>query len=112
MNSRERVLAAAERRRPDRPPTSIRFTAEALALMQQFLGVGNSEYPLNEVLDALDIDEPAAGGYVLFPVYFSLDSAFADPLETWPPCNSGSAAANGFVGGDVLVTVASGMAPV
>ncbi|MCI0632074.1 MAG: dockerin type I domain-containing protein [Phycisphaerales bacterium] len=44
-----------------------------------------------------------------FPVYFSLDSAFVDPLT--PGANSGSAAAHGFVGGDVLVTSAAGAAP-
>ena len=40
------------------------------------------------------------------PVFFSLDSAFVDPLEAIvPPPNFGTAAANGFVGGDVLVGV-------
>jgi len=43
-------------------------------------------------------------------VYFSLDSAFPDPLEG-PPVNSGSAAANGFVGGDVLVSPLVPIAP-
>ena len=59
-------------------------------------------------LDALDIDtQPHA---LQGPVYFSLDSAFADPLEAiaGPPPNTGTAAANPppapfFVGGDVLV---------
>lgn len=39
-------------------------------------------------------------------VYFSLDSAFFDPLETVPrepPPNYGTAAANGLVGGDALL---------
>ncbi|MCC6680979.1 MAG: PEP-CTERM sorting domain-containing protein [Phycisphaeraceae bacterium] len=53
-------------------------------------------------LDALDID--AAPGK---PVYFSLDSAYPDPLEA-PGINYGTAIANGFVGGDVLVTTAGG----
>jgi hypothetical protein len=52
-------------------------------------------------LDALDIDRPPG-----FPVYFSLDSAFPDPLEA--AANTGTAAANGFVGGDVLVQFGGG----
>ena len=52
-------------------------------------------------LDALDVDtqppQPLGG-----PIYFSLDSAFPDPLEM-PPVNTGTAAANGFVGGDILL---------
>ena len=46
-----------------------------------------------------------------FPVYFSLDGPFFDPAEGVP--NTNSALFNGgFVGGDVLVTRAPGMAPV
>ena len=46
-----------------------------------------------------------------FPVYFSLDSGFADPLEVFP-ANSGSAIANGFASGaDILVTAAPGAVP-
>ena len=49
-------------------------------------------------LDALDVFEPiSTGGGV---PYFSLDSGIFDPLEGVP--GSGSAVANGFVGGDVL----------
>ncbi len=58
-------------------------------------------------LDAVDFETTLADRDG--PVYFSLDSAFSDPLEvpgsagggTVP--NYGTAAANGFVGGDVLV---------
>lgn len=57
-------------------------------------------------LDAWDIDAPPA-----FPVYFSLDSAFLDPLEGFP-ANSATAAANGFLGGDVIVTPVPGGPPV
>ena len=57
-------------------------------------------------LDALDIDtmppQPLGG-----PIYFSLDGRFPDPLEM-PPVNTGTAAANGFVGGDILVNPAPG----
>jgi hypothetical protein len=59
-------------------------------------------------LDALDVDTPVGPG-IIIPVYFSLDSAFLDPLEGFP--NSGSAVAQGFVGGDVLVTPAPGVGP-
>jgi hypothetical protein len=53
-------------------------------------------------LDAVDFDTTLADRSG--PVYISLDSAFADPLEVASaPPNYGTAAANGFVGGDVLV---------
>jgi hypothetical protein len=59
-------------------------------------------------LDAWDIDEPAFapvfGTPFLQQIYFSLDSVFADPLEAPLAINTGSAAAHGFVGGDVLVS--------
>jgi hypothetical protein len=64
-------------------------------------------------LDALDVDTASpAGGQPLqkFPVYFSLDASFVDPLEG-APVNSGSAAAIGFVGGDVLMTPSPGSPP-
>jgi len=49
-------------------------------------------------LDALDLEIGPA-----FPMYFSLDAAFPDPLE-FGPTNTGSAAAIGFMPGDVLVS--------
>lgn len=57
-------------------------------------------------LDAVDFDTELADRDG--PVYFSLDSAFSDPLEV-PAAgggsmpNYGTAVANGYVGGDVLV---------
>lgn len=60
-------------------------------------------------LDALSINTPTSAT-LPFPVYFSLDSRFFDPAEGVP--NTGSAAINGFVGGDVLVTRAPGLLPV
>ena len=51
-------------------------------------------------LDAVDVDTRKS--HVLNEIFFSLDSAFPDPLEV-APANSGTAARNGFVGGDVLV---------
>jgi len=59
-------------------------------------------------VDALDMDTKPQ--HLVGPIYFSLDSRFVDPIEGRPP-NLGSAAANGFVGGDVLVTSLAG-APV
>lgn len=44
------------------------------------------------------------------PVFFSMDSQFPDPLETFP-ANTGSAAAQGFNGGDVLMSDLSGAGP-
>jgi len=46
----------------------------------------------------------------IFPVFYSLDSQFPDPLEA-APANSATAAANGFVGGDVLVSMGPGVPP-
>jgi len=57
-------------------------------------------------LDALDLEGPPTTTY---PVYFSLDSAFIDPQTGI--ANSGTAAAQGFEGGDVLVTTAAGGPP-
>lgn len=48
-------------------------------------------------IDALDSLAPQER------IYFSLDTVFPDPLEV-PGFNTGTAAANGFVGGDVLMT--------
>jgi uroporphyrinogen decarboxylase len=52
MNSRERVLAAAERRKTDKVPTSLRCTPEVLQALISRLGVTTKQ----EVYDALDID--------------------------------------------------------
>jgi hypothetical protein len=59
-------------------------------------------------VDALDVHSPLSQTLV----FFSLDSGFPDPLTGLP--NTGSAAAHGFVGGDVLVTPVPlpGVAPV
>jgi hypothetical protein len=68
-------------------------------------------FDIGDTLDALDVDEGVGPQYAPFPVYFSMDSMFPDPLEG-PPVNTGSAAAHGFVGGDVLVTTAPGAPPI
>lgn len=56
-------------------------------------------------IDGLDLANPYAQGT---PVFFSLDSSFSDPRTSIP--NNGSAATNGFVGGDVLFIVVGGPA--
>lgn len=62
-------------------------------------------------LDALDLG--TTPGDRAGPLYFSLDTQFVDPLEApagaIPIPNYGTAAANGFVGGDVLVGVPAGV---
>lgn len=66
-------------------------------------------------LDAWDMDQQipvaVAGAVFSTPIYFSLDSQFADPLEMPLAFNTGTAVANGFVGGDVLVSLFGGAAP-
>jgi hypothetical protein len=80
----------------------------------RYPGVGLIE-PLPPVLgpvapgdnvDAIDLDTP----FGTFPVYFSLDAAFFDPLRGVP--NTGSALANGFPPAAVLVTPVPGAGPV
>ncbi len=56
MDSRDRVLAACERRRPDRPACSLRFTPEALESLRVHLGVPESDHVAQDVLDDLDTD--------------------------------------------------------
>lgn len=61
-------------------------------------------------LDGLDVNTVFAD--LTGPIFFSLDSLFADPLEPVPPFpNCGTAPFNGFSGADVLVSFAGG-APV
>lgn len=57
-------------------------------------------------LDAVDVDGPIAP---LGLAFYSLDAAFIDPLLGIP--NTGSALANGFVGGDVLASPVGGGPP-
>ena len=53
-----------------------------------------------------NLDAYSHENFPQLPIFFSLDAAFADPLETvggMAPPNTGAAVANGFVGGDVLM---------
>lgn len=64
-------------------------------------GGGAGQIDGGDNLDAVDFDSP---GDPTHPAYFSYDSAFRDPLETAAaPPGYGTAAANGFVGGDVAM---------
>jgi hypothetical protein len=65
-------------------------------------GWGLIEPAPGDNVDAMDLDLPDPWVSQTTCTYFSLDSGFLDPL--WNTPNSGSAAANGFVGGDVLVS--------
>ena len=61
-------------------------------------------------LDALDINTSKEN--VFKPIFFSMDSRFRDPLEAAPGTvvpNTGTAAGNGFSGGDVVVTLAGAL---
>ena len=60
-------------------------------------------------IDAIDVDSPTGPG-IPMPVFFSLDTGFPDPMEGFP--NSGTAAALGFVGGDILLCPGPGAPPV
>ena len=65
-------------------------------------GLGLIEPAPGDNLDALDVDLPDRFLPQTTCAYFSLDSAFFDPALS--VFNSGSAAAHGFVGGDVLMS--------
>ena len=65
---------------------------------------------LGDNIDALDIGTLVGGMFPPGGLYVSLDSAFLDPLELLP--NSGSAAASGFAGGDVLLIPTAGAPPI
>jgi hypothetical protein len=60
---------------------------------------------IGDNLDALNIDTTVAD--IAGPIYFSLDAAFTDPVELLP-ANTGTAAANNFLGGDILVSPGAG----
>lgn len=62
-------------------------------------------------LDAWDLDTPILQNETRQNVYFSLDSHFPEPFEPNPAVNTGTAVANGFVGGDVLISDLTGSAP-
>lgn len=85
----------------DGAPSATGFVAPGVGLIEP-----NPPGPFipdaGDNLDAVDVD--TIGPDLAGPIYFSLDGPFPDPMEPFSPLeNTGSAAANGFVGGDVLV---------
>ncbi|MEM9353036.1 MAG: hypothetical protein AAGA92_08480 [Planctomycetota bacterium] len=79
------------------------FAAPGLNLVEPNTPTLSSLPDQGDNLDAWDIDTPVFRFELATTVYYSLDSSYGDPLETFP-ANTGTAVANGFVGGDVLVT--------
>jgi hypothetical protein len=71
------------------------------------IGPSQSLPSAGDNLDALAVNQSPLT--VLWPVYFSLDAAWTDPLTGIQ--HSGSAAAHGFRPGDVLVSSGTGTAP-
>lgn len=66
------------------------------------------EFDAGDNLDALDVNTVDAD--LVGPIFFSLDAAFADPLEELNPPqgpNIGSAQQNGLSGADILVSMPS-----
>ena len=85
------------------------FTQKGLGLREPNPPGGGPVAP-GDNLDALAIGFlPGPIGFPPAGIWFSLDSGFIDPLTGVP--NSGSAVANGFLGGDVLHTVVPGGPP-
>jgi uroporphyrinogen decarboxylase len=79
MNSRERVLAAAERRRPDRPPIDLVCTPEAMAALRAHLGVATD----GEVLDRLDVDMRRVGLPFIGPAERSAAPLGSEGVDFW-----------------------------
>lgn len=79
MNSKERVRAAARREKTDRPPTSLRCTAEAWESIRRHLGVGTND----DVLDALDIDVRWIGLPFIGPAERSAAPLFSEGTDFW-----------------------------
>ncbi len=81
------------------------FGGPGLGLLEPNPPSPGQPFDQGDNLDAVDLD--TALNSVLGPIFFSMDSDFADPLEGFP-ANSATALGNGFVGGDVVVTPAVG----
>ena len=83
MDSRSRVLAVCERRRADRPATSMRFTSEALEMMRVHLGLATSDDMLNDVLDELEIDLRWISVPFIGPKERSTPTLFGEGTDFW-----------------------------
>lgn len=77
------------------------FGGPGLGLIEPNPPTPGTPFDPGDNLDAVNIDTTVVdiGG----PVFLSLDTTFGDPIEG-PGANTGTAAANGFVGGDVLIS--------
>ncbi|MGK0482222.1 MAG: hypothetical protein ACJAQ3_002201, partial [Planctomycetota bacterium] len=81
-------------------PSSSGYAYPGVGLREPIL-INTSPFETGDNKDAIEYADATFSG-----LYFSLDSGFVDPLEGLS--HSGSAAANGFVGGDVLHVTATG----
>ena len=83
MDSRNRVLCACERRKADRPPTSLRFTADALERMRVHLILPESDNLINDVCDELNIDLRWLPLPFIGPEDRSAPSLFGEGKDFW-----------------------------
>jgi len=79
MTSLERVRAAAERRKADRPCSSLRCTPEAWKALRDYFGVATDM----EVLDLLDIDLRWVGAPFIGPVEKSANPLGSEGTDFW-----------------------------
>lgn len=79
MNSRERVLAATERRRADRPAIDLTCTPEATAALKSYLGVSTE----TAVLDCLDVDMRRVGMPFIGPAERSAVPLGSEGVDFW-----------------------------
>ena len=79
MNSKERVLAAAERKRTDRPPTSLYGTPEAMERLRKYMGVATDA----DVMDELDIDLRWVGAPFIGPQERSTGTLEGEGTDFW-----------------------------
>lgn len=88
--------------------SSTLFTYPGLGLIEPTLATAEPLPSTGDDLDAFDADGVPFPG-TAFPIYYSMDSFYEDPKDG---DLAGTAFANGFEGGDVIVTPTSTAAPV
>ena len=79
MTGKERIIAAAMRQKTDRPPTSLRCTAEVWEALQAHFGV---DTPI-DVLDKLDIDLRWVAVPFIGPKELSTPTLFGEGKDFW-----------------------------
>jgi len=79
MTSKERIKAAAMRQKTDRPPTSLRCTAEVWEALQAHFGVETQV----DVLDKLDIDLRWVSVPFIGPKALSTPTLFGEGKDFW-----------------------------